>query len=79
MGGLAIMFHPAWLGYIFPALAILTALFAFLFFDAFRKKDKKKMKTVAILLLISALCLIGWCIRILLWLQELQQMVPPHF
>lgn len=79
MGGLAIMYHPAWLGYIFPALAVLTALFALLLFDAFRKKDKMKIKPFAILLLISALCLISWCIRILLWLQELQQMVPPHF
>ena len=79
MEGLAYMFHPAWLGYIFPALAILTALFALLLFDAFRKKDKKKMKIFVILLLISALCLIIWCIRILLWLQELQQMVPSHF
>ena len=79
MEGLAYMFHPAWLGYIFPALAILTALFALLLFDAFRKKDKKKMKIFVILLLISALCLIIWCIRIFLWLQELQQMVPSHF
>ena len=79
MEGLVIMYHPAWLGYIFPALAILTALFSLLFFDAFRKKDKKKIKPFAILLLISTLCLIGWCIRNLLWLQELQQMVPPHF
>lgn len=79
MEGLAYMFHPAWLGYIFPALAILTALFALLLFDAFRKKDKKKMKIFVILLLISALCLIIWCIRIFLWLQELQQMVPSLF
>ena len=79
MEGLAYMFHPAWLGYIFPALAILTALFTLLLFDAFRKKDKKKMKIFVILLLISALCLIIWCIRIFLWLQELQQMVPSHF
>ena len=79
MEGLAYMFHPAWLGWIFPILAILTALFALLFFDAFRKKDKKKIKFFGILLLISAVLLIGWCIRIFLWLQELQQMVPPHF
>ena len=79
MEGLAYMFHPTWLGYIFPALAILTALFALLLFDAFRKKDKKKMKIFVILLLISALCLIIWCIRIFLWLQELQQMVPSLF
>lgn len=79
MEGLTYMWHPAWLGYIFPALAILTAFFALLFFDAFRKKDKKKMKVFAMLLLISAIGLVGWCIRNLLWLQELQQMVPPHF
>ena len=79
MEGLAYMFHPAWLGYIFPALAILTALFALLLFDAFRKKYKKKMKIFVILLLISALCIIIWCVRIFLWLQELQQMVPSHF
>ena len=79
MEGLAYMFHPAWLGYIFPALAILTALFALLLFDAFSKKDKKKMKIFVILLLISALCIIIWCVRIFLWLQELQQMVPSHF
>ena len=79
MEGLAYMFHPAWLGWIFPILAILTALFALLFFDAFRKKNKRKQKTFGILLLISAVLLIGWCIRILLWLQELQQMVSPHF
>ena len=79
MEGLAYMWHPAWLGYIFPALAILTALFALLFYDAVHKKDKKKMKVFAMLLLLSALCLIGWCIRNLLWLQELQKMVPPHF
>ena len=79
MEGIAYMLHPAWLGWIFPILAILTVLFALLFFDAFRKKDKRKQKTFGILLLISALLLIGWCIRLLLWLQELQQMVPPHF
>ena len=79
MEGLAYMFHPAWLGWIFPILVILTALFALLFFDAFRKKNKRKQKTFGILLLISAVLLIGWCIRILLWLQELQQMVSPHF
>mgnify|MGYP006967343071 FL=1 len=71
MEGLAYMFHPAWLGYIFPALAILTALFALLLFDAFRKKDRKKMKIFVILLLISAICLIGWCIRLYLWFTEL--------
>ena len=71
MEGLAYMFHPAWLGYIFPALAILTALFALLLFDAFSKKDKKKMKIFVILLLISAICLIGWCIRLYLWFAEL--------
>ena len=79
MEGLAYMFHPAWLGWIFPILAILTALFTLLFFDAFRKKNKRKQKTFGILLLISAVLLISWCIRIFLWLQELQQMVPPHF
>ena len=71
MEGLAYIFHPTWLGYIFPALAILTALFALLLFDAFRKKDKKKMKIFTILLLISAICLIGWCIRLYLWFTEL--------
>ena len=70
MEGLAYIFHPTWLGYIFPALAILTALFALLLFDAFRKKDKKKMKIFTILLLISAICLIGWCIRLYLWFTE---------
>ena len=79
MEGLAYMFHPAWLGWIFPILAILTALFALLFFDAFRKKNKRKQTTFGIFLLISAVLLISWCIRIFLWLQELQQMVPPHF
>jgi len=79
MEGLAYMWHPAWLGYIFPALAILTALFALLLFDAFRKKDSKKMKIFGILLPISVLCLIGWCIRLYLWFAELKQMVPPHF
>ena len=71
MEGLAYMFHPAWLGYIFPALAILTALFALLLFDAFRKKDSKKMKIFTILMLISAICLIAWCIRLYLWFAEL--------
>ena len=79
MEGLAYMFHPARLGWIFPIFAILTALFALLFFDAFRKKNKRKQKTFGIFLLISAVLLISWCIRIFLWLQELQQMVPPHF
>lgn len=79
MSGLAYMLHPAWLGYIFPTLAILTVLFALLLFDAYRKKDKRKMKLFGGLLLLSALLLIGWCIRLLLWLQELQRMVPPHF
>ena len=71
MEGLAYMFHPAWLDYIFPALAILTALFALLLFDAFRKKDSKKMKIFTILMLISAISLIGWCIRLYLWFTEL--------
>ena len=71
MEGLAYMFHPTWLGYIFPALAILTALFALLLFDAFRKKDSKKIKIFTILLLISAICLTGWCIRLYLWFTEL--------
>lgn len=77
--GLAYMLHPAWLGWIFPILAILTALFALLLFDAVRKKDKRKQKTFGTLLLISALLLVGWCIRLYLWFSELAQMVPPHF
>lgn len=79
MEGLAYMMHPAWLGWIFPILAILTALFTLLFFDAFRKKDKRKQNIFGILLLISAVLLIGWCIRLYLWISELVQMVPPHF
>ena len=79
MEGLAYMLHPAWLGYIFPILAILTVLFSLLLFDAFRKKDKRKQKVFAILLLISAVFLIGWCIRLYLWFSELAQRVPPHF
>ena len=76
---MAYMLHPAWLGYIFPTLAILTVLFALLLFDAFRKKDKRKQKVFAILLLISAVFLIGWCIRLYLWFSELAQRVPPQF
>lgn len=79
MEGLAYMFHPAWLGWVFPILSILTALFALLLFDAHRKKDKKKMNLFGGLLLISAVSLVGWCIRLLLWLRELQEVVPPHF
>lgn len=79
MEGLAYMLHPEWLGWIFPILAILTALFALLLFDAYRKKDKRKMKLFGGLLLLSTLLLMGWCIRLLLWLQELQEIVPPHF
>ena len=79
MNGLAYMLHPAWLGWIFPILAILTALFGLLFFDAFRKKDKRKQKFFGIFLLIFTLLLIGWCIRLYLWLYELQQQIPPNF
>ncbi|MBR5269754.1 MAG: hypothetical protein IKU21_04540 [Anaerotignum sp.] len=79
MEGFAYMLHPAWLGYIFPALAILTVLFALLFFDAFRKKDKRKQNVFGSLLVIFAVLLIGWCIRLYLWFSELTQMVPPHF
>ena len=64
---MAYMLHPAWLGYIFPTLAILTVLFALLLFDAFRKKDKRKQKIFGILLVIFAVLLIGWCIRLYLW------------
>ena len=76
---MAYMLHPAWLGYIFPTLAILTVLFALLLFDAFRKKDKRKQKIFGILLVIFAVFLIGWCIRLYLWFSELAQRVPPHF
>lgn len=79
MNGLAYMLHPAWLGWIFPILAILTALLALLFFDAFRKKDRRKQKSFGIFLLISVILLIGWCIRLFLWFYELQQRIPSNF
>ena len=79
MEGFAYMLHPAWLGWVFPILAILTALFALLFLDAFRKKNKRKQKVFGILLVIFTVFLIGWCIRLYLWFSELSQMVPPHF
>lgn len=64
---MAYMLHPAWLGYILPALSILTALFVLLFFDAFHKKDRRKQKVFGCLLMIFAVLLIGWCIRLYLW------------
>ncbi|WP_458406877.1 hypothetical protein [Anaerotignum sp.] len=79
MEGIAYMLHPQWLSWILPILAVITLVFLAQVIDAHRKKDNQKKKLFGILLLISILLLAGWCIRLLLWLQELQQMVPPHF
>lgn len=79
MEGVKYMLHPQWLSWILPALASITLIFLAQFIDACRKKDAQKKKFFGILLLISVFLTAGWCLRLFLWLQELQQIVPPHF